>query len=260
MTLMRGGYYLRLAILLSASSTIFGIRAGRSHAQAVTSSPTDSAAREQPTSLTEIPFEPRSFERYAGYYQFSASEFLHAFMDADGHYFYQLTGQRPVRVYARSETTFFTENEAEQLRFESDSQGNVMSTVLQQNDGTERAATKVDKSIAISAESARNRTLSDRPASPGTEESLRRYIYSLERGHPNYEEMSPKLATVVEIQLRQIMRLIAGLGDFKSLTYEGGDSDGTDVYVATFADGQLEWHIAPLDGGKVVRRYFSRLP
>jgi hypothetical protein len=79
-------------------------------------------------------------------------------------------------------------------------------------------------------------------------------------GHPNYEEMSPKLATVVDIQLRQIMKLIAGLGDFKSLTYKGGDSDGTDVYVATFADGQLEWHIAPLDGGRVTTRYFSTLP
>jgi hypothetical protein len=260
MTPMRSGYYSRLAILLSTSFTIFGIHAGRSQAQAVTSPPTDHAAGEQPTSLTEIPFEPRSFERYAGYYQLSAAEFLHAFVDADGHCFYQLTGQRPIRVYAGSETTFFTKNEAEQLRFETDSQGHVVRTVLQQNDGTERAATKVDKSIAISAESARNRTLSDRPASPGTEESLRRYIYSLERGHPNYEEMSPKLAMVVDRQLRQIMRLIAGLGDFKSLTYEGGDSDGTDVYVATFADGQLEWHIAPLDGGKVVRRYFSTLP
>jgi hypothetical protein len=85
---LRSGYYLRLAILLSASFTIFGIHAGRSQAQAVTSSPTDYAAVEQPTSLNETPFEPRSFERYAGYYQLSAAEFLHAFMDADGHYFY----------------------------------------------------------------------------------------------------------------------------------------------------------------------------
>lgn len=64
-----------------------------------------------PTSRAEI--RPGPFERYAGYYQLSADEFLHAFIDSDGHYFYQLTGQRPVQVYAGSETTFFTKDKAE---------------------------------------------------------------------------------------------------------------------------------------------------
>lgn len=252
-------YHLR-AICFPISLAICGTLAGLSPAQVVVPSSTDSAAHEQPILRVEIPFEPRSFEKYSGYYQLSPAEFLHAFMDLDGHYFYQVTGQHPVRVYPASETTFFAKDEGGQLRFETDSQGVATTALLRQNDGAERVAAKVDKSIAISAESARGGTLSDRPASPGTEESLRRYIYSLERGHPNYEEMSPKLATVVDIQLRQIMRTIAGLGDFKTLAYKGGDSDGTDVYVATFADGQLEWHIAPLDNGKVVRRYFSAMP
>jgi hypothetical protein len=257
---MGSRYYLRLAILFPASCAVFGVLAGLSPAQVVAPSPTGSAVREQATPRTEIPFEPRSLERYAGYYQLSSVEFLHAFVDLDGHYFYQLTGQKAIQVYPERETTFFTKNETEQLRFETDSQGEVTSALLQQNNGGERAGAKVDKSIAISAESARSRTLSDRPPSPGTEESLRRYIYSLENGYPNYEDMSPKLAIAVDIQLRQIMRTIAGLGDFKSLTYKGGDSDGTDVYLATFADGQLEWHIAPLNGGMVVRRYFLPVP
>ena len=255
-----GNDRLRLAILFPASLVICSMHAGLSAAQPAAPSPTDSAAREQSSSRIGISFEPRSFERYAGYYQLSSVEFLHAFTDLDGHYFYQVTGQPPVRVYPESEAAFFSKNEAEQLRFETDSKGVVTSALLKQNDAAERAAPKVDNSIAISAESARSRTLSDRPPSAGTEESLRRYIYSLEKGHPNYEEMSPKLATAVQMQLRQIMTTIGGLGDFKTLSYRGGDSDGTDVYVATFADGQLEWHIAALEGGKVVRRYFSTLP
>jgi uncharacterized membrane protein len=98
------------------------------------------------------------------------------------------------------------------------------------------------------------------PASPGTEESLRRYIYSLEKGHPNYEEMSPKLAASVNLQQPKIMKVIAGLGDLKSLTYNGTDSDGSDVYLAAFARGRLEWHIGPLVDGKVASRYFRPLP
>ena len=60
-------------------------------------------------------------------------------------------------------------------------------------------------------------------ASPGTEESLRRYIVSLEHGRPNYDEMAPQLAAAVNRQLPKIMSTIDGLGEFKSLTYEGTD-------------------------------------
>lgn len=70
---------------------ICGMHTGLSPAQVVAPSPTDSAAREESTSRIEVPFDPRSFERHAGYYQLSSVEFLHAFMDLDGHYFYQVT-------------------------------------------------------------------------------------------------------------------------------------------------------------------------
>jgi len=93
------------------------------------------------------------------------------------------------------------------------------------------------------------------PASAGTEGSLRRYIDSLEAGHPNYEEMSPKLAASVKRQLPKITTVIAALGGLQSLRYTGADSNGWDVYVAAFAHGQLEWHIGPLVDGKAAYRY-----
>jgi hypothetical protein len=97
-------------------------------------------------------------------------------------------------------------------------------------------------------------------ARAGTEESLRRYILSLEEGHPNYDEMSPQLAESVNRQLPQIMAMISGLGQFKSLSYEGTDSGGLDVYTAAFARGRLEWHVGPLVDGKVTHRNFRLLP
>jgi len=72
--------------------------------------------------------------------------------------------------------------------------------------------------------------------------------------------MSPKLAASVNLQLPKIMTTIARLGGFKSLTYQGTDSEGSDVYVAAFADGQLEWHTGPLVDGKVTKRYFHPIP
>jgi hypothetical protein len=102
--------------------------------------------------------------------------------------------------------------------------------------------------------------LQNKGASPGTEESLRRYIQSLEQGHPNYDEMAPQLAAAVNRQLPKIMSTINGLGAFNSLTYEGTDKNGADVYIAAFARGRLEWHIGPLVDGKVAYRQFHPLP
>jgi hypothetical protein len=93
--------------------------------------------------------------------------------------------------------------------------------------------------------------------SPGTEDSLRRYIDALENGHPNYEEMSPELAAVVRRQLPQIQQIIRRVGAFESLTFKGVTEDGRDIYAAKFANGELEWQMAPLSAdGKVERRGF----
>jgi hypothetical protein len=96
--------------------------------------------------------------------------------------------------------------------------------------------------------------------SSGTEASLRRYIYALEKGQPNYYEMSPGLAAAVRQQLPQILQVIRKVGAFKSLTFKGVGSDGWDVYDAAFASGFLEWHVKPLSAdGKVEGRRFNVL-
>jgi hypothetical protein len=60
--------------------------------------------------------------------------------------------------------------------------------------------------------------------------------------------------------LPKIKALIEGLGEFRSLTYAGTDSDGSDVYVAAFVHGQLEWRIGPLIDGKVTYRHLRPMP
>jgi hypothetical protein len=170
-----------------------------------------------------------------------------------------LTGQVPIRIYPDSQTSFFANSHSAQLRFIVDEGGAVTAVALYQ-DGVERSGMRVSKSAAVEVTAAIDQQrLKDRPAHPGTEDSLRRYIQSLERRHPNYEEMSPPLAAAVNVQLPAIMETIHRMGDFKSLTYTGASSDGADVYIATFAEGQIEWRIWPLENGKVTKRGFSVL-
>jgi hypothetical protein len=67
--------------------------------------------------------------------------------------------------------------------------------------------------------------LQSKSTSPGIEGSLRRYILSLEQGHPNYEEMSPQLAAAVNQQLPKNMATIGGLGEFeRKLGFSGTES------------------------------------
>jgi beta-lactamase regulating signal transducer with metallopeptidase domain len=98
-------------------------------------------------------------------------------------------------------------------------------------------------------------------AHPGTEASLRRYIESLERGQPNYDEMVPGMADNVKQQLvPQILPMIKTLGALKSIAYKGGGSQESDLYDVTFEHGKVQWFIGPLDAdGKVTYRGFREI-
>ena len=90
--------------------------------------------------------------------------------------------------------------------------------------------------------------------------SLRRYVESLEKGAPNYDEMTPELAAVVHYQEEQTLATIRALGTLRSLTFQKGLARGEDVYLVTFEHGKVEWSMGPLTpDGKATRRNFRVL-
>jgi pimeloyl-ACP methyl ester carboxylesterase len=92
------------------------------------------------------------------------------------------------------------------------------------------------------------------------EASIRRYVVSLEKGAPNYDEMDATEAAEVRQQAPQILQLVKELGALKSVAYEHGAEDGADVYLVRFEHGQAEWTIGPLSAdGKVQSRSFRML-
>ena len=213
-------------------------------------------AYEQARPRTAVPFEPKNFDKYVGYYQLAHSpgKFTHIFRDGD-RFFEQLNtekrlGVRPVEFYPESETKFFTTRVAAQISFVTDAQGQVTGLIFHQN-GFESPATSVDQSVADAYEAALDQRLKDNVPGPGTEAFLRRYIAGCENGQPNYEDMSRALAAAVR---RIVPTVLAArherVGAYKALAFKGVDRRGWDVYEATFVLGQVEYRIAqfPADG------------
>jgi hypothetical protein len=99
----------------------------------------------------------------------------------------------------------------------------------------------------------------DTPQHQGTEASLRRYIVSLQKGQPNYDEMAPAMADAVRKQLPDILLTIKSLGALKTLTFHGGGPQDMDIYHASFEHGTVEWSVALTADGKVERRAFRIL-
>jgi pimeloyl-ACP methyl ester carboxylesterase len=94
-------------------------------------------------------------------------------------------------------------------------------------------------------------------AHPDREASVRRYVESLEKGAPNYDEMASPEAAGVRQQLPQLLQFIKFMGPLKSISYEHGTEDDSDVYLVRFEHGQAEWTIGPLSAdGKVQKRSF----
>lgn len=98
-------------------------------------------------------------------------------------------------------------------------------------------------------------------ASPGTEAMLRRHIAFLEKGQVNFEDMAPALEKAAREQEAQALPRFQKLGTFKTLTFTGVGMGGIDTYEAAFANGRVEFRIAPLQpDGKVNGLSYSILP
>jgi hypothetical protein len=217
---------------------------------------------EQTQPQQQVPFNPVDFDKFVGYYQ---SENFTAFyarvFRAGDHYYLQLTGQPLVRFFAESPTEFFATVVAAQISFVRGSEGGVTEMVVHQN-GFLRHWRRISKSTYDrTAVELQQRIKANKPG-PGTEASLRRFITSWEEtGQPNYDDMEPAIAEAAREQAPRTAHIVRQLGAFESLKFVRVNPAGWDIYLATFANGQASFLIAPLDAsGKVVARNWRVVP
>jgi bla regulator protein blaR1 len=84
---------------------------------------------------------------------------------------------------------------------------------------------------------------------PGSEETLRRYIDAVGRGEPNYDQMT--MQTRQQLPLSQA--ILAKLGPLRAMSFRGVTPLGNDHYIVHFANGSAEWRIGLVKEGRIGR-------
>lgn len=227
------------------------------------SPPADAARQDylQTRPQKEVPFDPKDFDRFQGYYAFAPMYFAHVYRQQD-RYYIKLTDRAPREIFPEGKTEFFATLVALQVSFVSGASGRVTGLVLHE-DAFSLPAASVAPSVATAAEAQLQARIKADVPSPGTEAVLRRMIDGWERGQPDYKDMGPVLAYANYLNRAKVRALMQKLGPFKSMVFETVSPSGMDVYDATFAHGRTRLNITPLafsPDGKVVGGYFSALP
>jgi beta-lactamase regulating signal transducer with metallopeptidase domain len=213
---------------------------------------------EQARPRTAIPYDAKDFDKFVGYYRLGSVVF-HITRDGE-HYFAQVTGQPNVEIYPDTPTEFFYKVVQAQLEFVSNSADTVTALVLHQG-GLQQRAEKIDEATAKAAEAELAQRMQSKTQSPGTEAAVRHQIETLWKGQQDYSVMSPGLAAAAREQASMAAQLVEKLGAFQTLTFKAVGPQGADIYDATFANGQLEFYIAPLtEDGKIQSLAMRPLP
>jgi beta-lactamase regulating signal transducer with metallopeptidase domain len=87
----------------------------------------------------------------------------------------------------------------------------------------------------------------------GSEEVLRQYIEALARGQPDYDRMTPEVATQTRQQLPFDQAILGRLGELRAMSFRGVTGMGNDIYMAHFANGTAEWRIGLAKDGTIGR-------
>jgi Domain of unknown function (DUF3471)/Glyoxalase superfamily protein len=206
----------------------------------------------------EIALDASVLDAYVGFYELNGNTLFTVTRDGN-HLVTQLPGQRPVPIYAESDTRFFAKIVDAQISFVSDARGQVTSLVLHQNGGDHPMA-RIDTAAAQAINSRIAERMKSQSASPGTEAALRRLIDGLTSGRPDYDDMSPALAEATRQQLPNLRSGHQELGAVQSIAFLGVGPQGEDVYTARHENGASHWRIALDSNGKISTAWVSPGP
>lgn len=92
----------------------------------------------EPAPRAKLQLSAQAFDRYAGRYELAPGAVL-TVLRQNNRSFAQLTGQRPIEIFASSEREFFMEVVDAKLTFETDAKGQAVAVTLHQNGKSQRA-------------------------------------------------------------------------------------------------------------------------
>jgi hypothetical protein len=97
-------------------------------------------------------------------------------------------------------------------------------------------------------------------ATPGSEGALRRIIDEDARGAPDYDKLTPELATITRQQLPTLQANLMQLGVVDTVSFKGVGPGGADIYEVQFENGNTEWRITFGEEGRVAGVVYRRIP
>jgi bla regulator protein BlaR1 len=199
-----------------------------------------------------LPASAQPLDRLAGAYRVSVIQVFHIRVEGDSLMLRPSSGPQ-MGLLATGPNRFTETMSGAQFVFSDDA-----TTVTATNGDHVLIGKRIGEDAARALEDAVAARVKAGAPSPGTEDSVRRYIVSLENGAPNYDEIEPRVADENRRRLQSQMAEIQKLGLFKSLTFTTVTSNGMDVYDAKFEHGEVMVGLAPLDAdGKVEFRSWS---
>jgi hypothetical protein len=196
--------------------------------------------------------EPAVLDRYVGFYAPHNGEFgFYTITRDETKLIMQITGQPPVDLYPVGEAEFSVKVVDAQITFVVGADSQVTRLVLRQS-GVEIRAERIDAATAEGFRAKLAARIEQKAPTPGSEEALRRLIAGTRAGTPNYAEMSPGFAQVVQRQLSRLQPISSYLGDIQSIEFQGVGSAGWDVYDVRREQGSQRWRIAVGTDGKIL--------
>lgn len=190
-----------------------------------------------------VELDVKLFDHYVGAYQLGPA--VMTVTRNAGTLYTQLTGQGKVEIHPLSEREFTATVVDARFTFDTDAQGKVSRLVLHQN-GQQIPATRMDEAAGariLEARAALDRRFAEQAADPRSEAALRRFIGGVWSGEPDYAQLMPGLANVVRQQMPGMRSMTQGLGELQSLAFQAVGAAGEDVYLATFANGTVEFRL-----------------
>lgn len=191
-------------------------------------------------------------DTYVGAYQFGSGAVMTVTRDGD-RLLSQLPAQGKVELRPTSEREFAAMSVDARVTFQAGAQGKVSQLTLHQG-GQERAAARMDDAAGakvLEARAATDRRIAEQKADPRSEAVLRRLIGEVWRGEPDYTQMMPALANTVRQQMPSMQNLPRQFGALQSLAFRSVGNVGEDVYLATFANGAIEFRLVLTADGKI---------
>jgi CubicO group peptidase (beta-lactamase class C family) len=211
----------------------------------------DFAPREYPRPAN-TGLSAETLHRYVGVYGMAPGVNMVITLE-NGQLVSQMTRQQKLPLTALSANTFTPKVVDAQLEFPKDEQGPASQLTLHQNgrDMTAKRLSDADAKAVLDAITDFDRRFKEQKPAAGSEAAVKHMVEGLIAGKPDYDQMSPGLASATRQQLTGLQSTFAGYGPLQSITFKGVGPGGADIYQVKFEKGSIDYRIWLTPDGKV---------